>query len=112
MSIKQLPQTNTTNHTTMLFLRANGYPIWSIRNALVVLAGMKHDQIAQSIGKSRSAVTNAINMALGGDDTLRAIARMLQVPVEELFADNRRFAAGQACAPEEQGSKSGAAGEV
>ena len=62
------------------------------RKALLVLAGLKHGQIAKRIGVTRSEVT----MVVGGFRTSRRIkreiARLLRVRVEELWPKDGRAA--------------------
>ena len=87
MSIKQLSQ----NHSILIFLLSKGYPLSKIRNALSVLSGERHQTIGDKIGKSRTAVTNALNTAIGSEETLGAIANIFGVPVNELFSDNGRY---------------------
>lgn len=87
MSIKHLPHTEKA----LRCLKECGYPLPKIRKALAILLEQKHEDIGMRIGKSRSAVTNALDMGIGSEQTLRAIARAMGVSVGELFSDNRRY---------------------
>lgn len=87
MSIKHLTHTEKA----LRCLKECGYPLSKIRKAMAILLEQKHEEIGLRIGKSRSAVTNALDLGIGSEETLRAIARIMGVPVGELFADNRRY---------------------
>ena len=83
----------TQNQSTLRYLVASGYALPNIRKAIAILISQKHEEIGQRIGKSRSAVTNALDMGLGSVETLKSIARIMDIPVNELFADSKRYGA-------------------
>lgn len=75
------------NHKAMIYLRLMGYPMASVRRALVELTGVNHHAIARAAGLSRPTVTSVIAGIRKNEQAQETMARLWGIPRGDLFSD-------------------------
>ena len=77
------------NTLAITFLKQIGYPLPRIRLSLHRLTGITQPQMAEMIGVTRQVITHHIAGRRHTPEIQDAIARIWQVPKEELFEDGK-----------------------
>ncbi len=72
------------------YLRKLGYPLPNVRRALQKLTGIKQRDIAKMLGVTRGNVAQHLGGQRSAPAVEEGIAKVLQVPREELFPDEAR----------------------
>ena len=83
---------NNRNHLAVIQLKLLDFPVENIRKALSKLTGIEHGEIADRIGSTRQTVTLHIGGHRKNPEIQREIAKVLEIPVEEIFERKEKTA--------------------
>lgn len=87
-SRKKSPPPSSKNHAAFRLLRDMGYSVRNIRGSLPKLTGISQPEAARIAGIPRGVVSQVITGYRHKRSYQEAVAKVYQIPVSELFAED------------------------